>query len=329
ACKIVHNTFTNCDVDERRRYCVAAQNLVMAARGRNTARGWRISKDEKKLSDRAELKDTDPASYDDISVFVIPLSKKFQEQPETVHYPVQSKKEQTIQQSEERGDNDMDEASSGPGTNGPLPLSSILLPRESVRVSLPTLRTLVCPWSIYKDLETSSCLDSFPGNSHCHLSGRYLASTSEQERPSTDLLPSRQPTSEPRIYHQAQEVFTSSDAATGIPGGSAGHNEDDNLTSTREVEVNHPRSPPNPTDQSNNFREAIIPYWQNESCCSDRGLESTLILSQPTARPHQCGKHRKRFQVTLSQASMTELIGGHPPIFTHSMANPCAQCPST
>jgi hypothetical protein len=80
-------------------------------------------------------------------------------------------------------------------------------------------------------------------------------------------------------------VFTSSDNANGIPGGSAGHNEDDNLTSTREVGVNNPGSPPNPTDQSNIFREVIIPYWQNESCCSDWGLESTVILSQPTARP--------------------------------------------
>jgi hypothetical protein len=53
-----------------------------------------------------------------------------------------------------------------PHPSGPLPLSSILLPRESVRVSLPTLRTLVCPSGIYKDLETSSCLDSFSGNSH-------------------------------------------------------------------------------------------------------------------------------------------------------------------
>ncbi|CAB4033369.1 Hypothetical predicted protein [Paramuricea clavata] len=102
------------------------------------------------------------------------------------------------------------------------------------------------------------------------------------------------------------------DTATGIPGGSAGHNEDDNLTSTREVGVNHPRSPPNPTDQSNIFREAIITYWQNESCCSDWGLESTLILSQPTARPGNIyspiWQASKRFQVTLSQASMTELI---------------------
>jgi hypothetical protein len=86
---------------------VAAQNLVMAARGRNTARGWRISKDETKFDDSPELKDTDPASYDDISVFVIPLAKKYQEQPETVKYPV--KKEEVTQQSDELVNNDMDD----------------------------------------------------------------------------------------------------------------------------------------------------------------------------------------------------------------------------
>ena len=91
------------------RYCVAAQNLVMAARGRNTARGWRIPKDDQKFADSAELKDTDPASYDDISVFVIPLAKKFQDQPETVHYPVKSKKEEATQQSDELVDNDVDD----------------------------------------------------------------------------------------------------------------------------------------------------------------------------------------------------------------------------
>ncbi len=83
------------------RYAVAAQNLVMAARGRNTPRGWRISKDGTEFSDSADPKDTDPGSYDDISVFVIPLSQKFQEQLETVKYPVQSKKEKVTQQSDE------------------------------------------------------------------------------------------------------------------------------------------------------------------------------------------------------------------------------------
>lgn len=77
------------------RYCVAAQNLVMAARGRNTARGWRIAKDDKIFIDNPELKDTDPASYDDISVFVIPLSKTFQEQTESAEYQLKSKNQET------------------------------------------------------------------------------------------------------------------------------------------------------------------------------------------------------------------------------------------
>ena len=99
------------------RYCVAAQNLVMAARGRNTARGWRISKDDKKFSDIAELKDTDPASYDDISVFVIPLSKKFQDQPETVRYPVSK---QPSKQSDEIVCSNENNDISGPETNANL-----------------------------------------------------------------------------------------------------------------------------------------------------------------------------------------------------------------
>ena len=98
---------------------MAAQNLVMAARGRNTARGWRISKDENTFSDRPDLKDTDPASYDDISVFVIPLCKKFQEQLQTVQYPVKSKQEGTTTQSDELVDNNIDDEIS-PETNNSL-----------------------------------------------------------------------------------------------------------------------------------------------------------------------------------------------------------------
>ena len=83
----------------------------MAARGRNTARGWRIPRDEMNFSDNMELKNTDPASYDDISVFVIPLSKKFQEQPETVQYAVHSKPVKT-RSSNELADNGINEANS-------------------------------------------------------------------------------------------------------------------------------------------------------------------------------------------------------------------------
>ncbi|XP_028397702.1 protein phosphatase 1H-like [Dendronephthya gigantea] len=114
ACKIVQSTFTHCDVHEKRRYSVAAQNLVMAARGRNTQRGWRISRDEINFNDNVELKATDPASYDDISVFVIPLSKKFQEQPETVQYPVHSIPAET----RSSNDNGMNEVVSNLETNG-------------------------------------------------------------------------------------------------------------------------------------------------------------------------------------------------------------------
>ena len=81
----------------------------MAARGRNTARGWRISKNENKFDDRLDLKDTDPASYDDISVFVIPLCKTFQEQLETIQYPVHSKQEKTATQPDEVVDNNIDD----------------------------------------------------------------------------------------------------------------------------------------------------------------------------------------------------------------------------
>lgn len=97
ACTVVQDTFTQCSVDEERRYCVAAQNLVMAARGRNTVRGWRIAKNENNLNDVSELKFTDPASMDDISVFVIPFMN-CQQKPEIVHFPITSECEEITEQ---------------------------------------------------------------------------------------------------------------------------------------------------------------------------------------------------------------------------------------
>ncbi|MEQ2278659.1 Protein phosphatase 1H [Ameca splendens] len=50
----------NCDPDDRHRYTMAAQDLVMRARGELKDRGWRISNDRL-------------GSGDDISVYIIPL----------------------------------------------------------------------------------------------------------------------------------------------------------------------------------------------------------------------------------------------------------------
>uniref|UniRef100_A0A3B5MWC7 PPM-type phosphatase domain-containing protein n=1 Tax=Xiphophorus couchianus TaxID=32473 RepID=A0A3B5MWC7_9TELE len=50
----------NCDPDDQHRYTMAAQDLVMRARGELKDRGWRISNDRL-------------GSGDDISVYIIPL----------------------------------------------------------------------------------------------------------------------------------------------------------------------------------------------------------------------------------------------------------------
>uniref|UniRef100_A0A3Q3F2M9 Uncharacterized protein n=1 Tax=Labrus bergylta TaxID=56723 RepID=A0A3Q3F2M9_9LABR len=51
---------TNCDPDDQHRYTMAAQDLIMRARGVLKDRGWRISNDRL-------------GSGDDISVYIIPL----------------------------------------------------------------------------------------------------------------------------------------------------------------------------------------------------------------------------------------------------------------
>ncbi|XP_041113989.1 protein phosphatase 1H-like [Polyodon spathula] len=56
----VTNFLANCDPDDQHRYTVAAQDLIMRARGVLKDRGWRISNDRL-------------GSGDDISVYIIPL----------------------------------------------------------------------------------------------------------------------------------------------------------------------------------------------------------------------------------------------------------------
>ena len=69
----------------------------MAARGRNTARGWRRVTSSKMNFNEAELRSTEAASYDDISVFVIPLVN-CQEKPDIVQYPISSECDEITEQ---------------------------------------------------------------------------------------------------------------------------------------------------------------------------------------------------------------------------------------
>uniref|UniRef100_A0A8C5EJY6 Protein phosphatase 1H-like n=1 Tax=Gouania willdenowi TaxID=441366 RepID=A0A8C5EJY6_GOUWI len=58
--EVVNGFLANCDADDQHRYTMAAQELVMRARGVLKDRGWRITNDRL-------------GSGDDISVFIVPL----------------------------------------------------------------------------------------------------------------------------------------------------------------------------------------------------------------------------------------------------------------
>lgn len=73
ACANVMETFRRVSKEDKRRYVVASQTLVSEARGTMTDRGWRRSNGE-------------IASYDDITVLVIPLNAHSGTEPITYEY---------------------------------------------------------------------------------------------------------------------------------------------------------------------------------------------------------------------------------------------------
>ena len=166
----------------------------------------------------------------------------------------------------------------------PLPLPSVCLPGNPVRIWLSSLWTFFSSSSIHKTLETSCCPDSLTGNPGCSLPGRHFTATPEQGRPGEDLSPGYQPTTELGIYHQAGEMLASPDTTTGIPRRATRLLTDDDFTPTTKVGYNHPRSSADVEDEQSIARETVISDWQDEPRSPDRCLEGTIVLPESSAQ---------------------------------------------
>ena len=159
--------------------------------------------------------------------------------------------------------------------------------RQVARVPLPSIRALVSPTSVHKNVETSGSSPSFSRSSCGVLFGRHSTPAPEQRRTMEVISSGAGLTPEPGLHGETGEVFSLSNTATHIPRWPSQLGDDDPIVTSGETMCNYNDCQGSSANSRNFTPNIIYPIGTDEPCIPNWPLDSPTALPKSATRPHQ------------------------------------------